>query len=133
MGQDGKTARQRLRGRVFKTPSVEYGICVWYLKAKSAGKDKLNTRWGSGVWLGIREESGEVFIGTEDGVVKCRSIRRKAGPERWNPELFSKVKGTPWEPLPGRASIEVPISVQVPHEDTIIIPQTMSQERESAG
>ena len=30
----------------------------------------------------------------------------------------------------GRASIEVPISVQVPDEDTKIIPQTLSQERE---
>ena len=46
VGQDGKTARQRLRGRVFKTPLVEYGECVWYLRAKSAGKDKLNTRLG---------------------------------------------------------------------------------------
>ena len=62
--------------------------------------------------------------------MKCRSIRRKAGPERWNQDLFSKIKGTPWEPLPGRNSIEVPISVQVPEEDAIIIPQTLSQERE---
>ena len=44
--------------------------------------------------------------------------------------VINNIKGTQWEPLPGRASIEVPISVQVPDEDTMIIPQTMSQERE---
>ena len=71
MGQDGKTARQRLRGRTFKSPVVEFGACVWYLRLKSAGKDKMNTRWGSGVWLGIREETNEVFVGTDEGVVTC--------------------------------------------------------------
>ena len=62
VGTDGKTARQRLRGRGFRTPVAEFGECVWYLRPKSAGKDKLNTRWGEGVWLGVKEESGETLI-----------------------------------------------------------------------
>ena len=41
------------------------------------------------------EESNEVFIGTEEGVIKTRSIRRKAGAERWNKELFNDITGTP--------------------------------------
>ena len=45
---------------------VEFGECVWYFRLKSAGKDKMNTRWGSGVWLGIREESNEVFVGMDE-------------------------------------------------------------------
>ena len=44
IGLDGKTARQRLRGRAFKAPIVEYAECIWYLKPKSVGKDKMNTR-----------------------------------------------------------------------------------------
>ena len=92
IGLDGKTARQRLRGRTFKAPIVEYAECIWYLKPKSVGKDKMNTRWGSGIWLGIREESGKTFVGTEDGVIKTRSIRRKAGSERWNKDLFNSIK-----------------------------------------
>ena len=130
VGQDGKTARQRLRGRTFKALAVEFGECVWHLRLKSAGKDKMNTRWGSGVWLGIREESNEVFVGTDEGVVKCRSIRRKAGPDRWDKDLFNSIKGTPWEPMPGRLSIEVPINVRVPDEDQVIMPQTLSQEKD---
>ena len=82
VGADGKTARQRLRGRVFKSPVVEFGECVWYLKPKSVGKDKLHSRWGEGVWFGVREESGETLIGTREGVIKVRTFRRKAGAER---------------------------------------------------
>ena len=119
-----------LRGRTFKLPVVEFGECVWYLRLKSAGKDKMNTRWGSGVWLGIREESNEVFVGTDEGVVKCRSIRRKAGQDRWDKDLFNSIKGTPWEPTPGRLTTEVPINVRVPDEDQVIIPQTLSQEKD---
>ena len=88
----------------------------------------MNTRWGSGVWMGIREESNEAFIGTADGVIKTRSIRRKAGDQRWDKELFNSIKGTPWEPIPGRNTIEVPISVRIPEEDKVIIPKTLSQE-----
>ena len=40
VGQEGKTARQRLRGRTFKSPVVEFGECVWYLRLKNAGKDR---------------------------------------------------------------------------------------------
>ena len=77
---------------------------------------RLGSRWGSGVWLGIREESNEVFVGTDEGVVKCRSIRRKAGQDRWDKDLFNSIKGTPWEPTPGRLTTEVPINVRVPDE-----------------
>ena len=66
VGKDGKTPRYRLKGKKFKRDVVDYAECVWYLKPKSKGKDKLNTRWESGIWLGIREESGEVIVGTDE-------------------------------------------------------------------
>ena len=63
-GEDGRTAFERLRGKGFKGKWVEFGECVWYLKPKSAGKYKAESRWGQGIWLDFRDESGEVFIGT---------------------------------------------------------------------
>jgi hypothetical protein len=44
--------------RDFKTHVAEFGENVWYLKAASAGRDKLERRWEEGVWLGIKDESG---------------------------------------------------------------------------
>ena len=74
-------------------------------------------RWSDGVFLGVRDESGEVIIGTKEGVIKVRSIKRKASIEaRWNKELIDSFKGTPWEPVPGKEGAEIKTSVCIPCE-----------------
>ena len=56
-----------------------------YLKAESVGKDKAESRWEEGIYVGIRDESGEMLIGTEKGIIKARSFRRYGREEdRWN-------------------------------------------------
>ena len=53
------------------------------------GVNKFDSRWDTGVWMGIRDESGEAVIGTKDGVVKTRSFRRKAIiSERWDKQVI---------------------------------------------
>ncbi len=39
--QEGFTAYRRWTGKELKTVVVEFGECVWYLKAASVGKDKF--------------------------------------------------------------------------------------------
>lgn len=91
IGEDDKTAYQRLKGRRLFGEWVEFGECVWFLLPKSLGRSKAESRWGDGVWLGFRDESNEVFIGTLQGVVKGRTVRRKGTEKaRWDPELFRK-------------------------------------------
>ena len=34
-----------------------------------------------GIWLGVRKDSGGIFAGTEERVVRANSYRRKAGAE----------------------------------------------------
>ena len=70
VGADGRMPWQRLKGRKFRRVVVDFGKCVWYPKSK--GVDKLESRWSSGVWIGLRDESGEILIGTELGVIKVR-------------------------------------------------------------
>ena len=83
-----------------------------YIVSDSVGKDKLNSRWEDGVFVGIRERSGEILIGTHKGVVKARAFRRKGTEkERWNNDEIEKCTGLPWEPVPGREGIEVKSSV----------------------
>ena len=85
LGIDGRTAPERLRGRRFRKDVAEFVECVWYLKPKSRGSTCLGSRWSEGLWLGIREESGEAMLGIEGGVIKVRSVRRKASDkERWS-------------------------------------------------
>ncbi len=53
VGEDGKTAHRRLKGKDFKKEVAEFGECVWYLRARSKEQDKLESRWDTGMWLGI--------------------------------------------------------------------------------
>merc|ERR1712115_409691 len=70
IGTDGKTIWKRLRGKEFKREIAEIGECVHYLEAGTAGKNKFDTRWHDGTWLGVRDETGEILIGTNQGVAK---------------------------------------------------------------
>ena len=44
-------------------------MCVVF-EAQEQREMKAENRWSNGVWLGIREESGEYIIGTEKGTIK---------------------------------------------------------------
>ena len=71
------------------------------------------------VFPGIREESGEVIVGTKEGVLKARSFKRKgSAEERWNAEEILGVVGVPWEPIPGKGSIQLRTHIRFP-EDTL--------------
>ena len=59
------------------------------------GRDKLDSRWETGIWMGIKDESGECIIGTSDGTVKARDFKRLANKEkRWNAELVQSLMGS---------------------------------------
>merc|ERR1712081_121591 len=72
LGIDGKSAYHRWKGKPFRRDVAEFGECVMYLKVGSKGRDKFNCRWESSILLGIRDEPGEVIIGTPEGVIEAR-------------------------------------------------------------
>ena len=99
-GHDGKTPYSRIRGKMYDKALCEFGECVHYKIPKRLIGPELNKwdeRWGEGVFLGVRPISNEVFIGTSEGVIKCRAIRRRVVADRWNPELLNSVRGVPWD------------------------------------
>ena len=94
-----------------------------YLKADSKGRDKFDCRWESGVWLGIRDEIGEIIVGTAEGVVKSRDFMRLgSSSDRWNAEFVAKFVGTPWEPVPGTVDDSISVRVRVSEEGESIAP-----------
>ena len=130
IGRCAKTPHELLRGRPFDREVVEFGECVDYLGLGSKGKDKQDSRWKHGVWLGIKEDSGEVIIGTEKGITKARDVHRRGDPkERWNWEVFEKVVGTPWEPVPNSKGINIPSELPTGDEQQPIIPGVQGHEK----
>ena len=60
----------------------------------------MGEKWKDGVWLGIKPESNEIYIGTAEGVRLARSVRRKPEGIRWVKDEILGIRGTPWEPVP---------------------------------
>ena len=86
----------------------EFGEQVLYLKPGSAGKEKFDARWERGIFLGMKEDSGEWYIGTDSGVLKVHRTKAiEDETNRWSGEALDSIKGVPWEPIPGRPDIEV--------------------------
>ena len=119
VGDDGRTPYERRKGRRFKRELPEFGECIRYLKPESVGKDKADSRWESGIYAGLRIESGELFVMTNEGVIKVRSFCRKAEDERWDGEELDLAAGVPWEPIPGRGHIQVKSKVKLMEESGI--------------
>ncbi len=61
IGLDGKTRRQRVTGKKWLRQTAEFGECVYYMKLKTKGIHTWEERWAEGIWLGVREESGEML------------------------------------------------------------------------
>ena len=99
--KDGLTLVRRLKGRDWQVSLPPWGEAVDY---RVRTRHKLEARWSTGIFCGIRLNTPEKVVATENGIVVVRSIRRKPKEFRWDPDLFKKVKGTPWAPVPGRAA-----------------------------
>ena len=87
VGTDGKTAFARTTGNQCKRPVAEFGEQVhWKLSSKRHAR-KAESLWREGIFLGLRERTGEVYVADEMGHVhKCRTMRARPEEERWNSE-----------------------------------------------
>ena len=79
--ESGRSPYEKWKGKSFKKELVEFGERVMYYKSGITGNRKMETRWESGIWLGLRDESNEALIGTPDGVIKARDVRRYGSEE----------------------------------------------------
>ena len=86
----------------------EFGEQVLYLKPGSAGNNKFDARWERGIFLGMREDTGEWYIGTGTGVLKVRTVKTLEDDTlRWSGEAVDQVQVVPWKPVPGRPDVEI--------------------------
>ena len=101
VGRDGKTPCERLRGKQSRLIGFEFGEKVNFRRtAVGARMAKLDSLWSDGVFLGYRSISGEIVVGTKNGVFKTRTVQRKAYEHRWGKENLDMVGGVPWKSTP---------------------------------
>ena len=86
VGKDGKTAYERCKGKKAKVLGFEFGEKIqWKARPGTAQQGKMNARWGCGLFLGIRRESGEVVVADEGtkNIKYVRTVRRVPEEQRW--------------------------------------------------
>lgn len=73
-----------------------------------------------------------MIIGTTKGVLTASSIKRLVkGEARWNVSYVADMKGTPWEPVPGRAGIETKSNItMLPESTEPIVPRPTLEDRQ---
>jgi len=119
VGRDGRTAYERRRGRRCKIPVVPFAERVWYKQVRE-GKDRKNkfdSEWRLGLWLGHARCSNEIIIGTKEGVVRAYSIKRREEGARWSAEDIKNLKGTPQKPDPCRPGSFIPIRINMGEDE----------------
>ena len=57
---------------------------------------KLTSLWADGVYLGTKNTTGEIIVGTAEGIWRTRTVRRKSEEQRWSVDNMAMVGGVPW-------------------------------------
>lgn len=113
---DERTTRQRIRGDP-STPDVpKFGESVYYKPAKTIKIPKDEPRWCEVIWTGFIDHTNEHIICTDKGTMKCRAIRRKDESEQFSATQIEQIKRTPWELVPNRNNMRIPINIEETRE-----------------
>ena len=119
MNEAGRTAIQEIRGSRSSRPIAKFGEKIFCMPLKISTKPvpKMQERFHEGIFLGMRMRLDEIIVGTADGVIKARTIRRRPKGEQWSAEELKNMKGTPSMPVPGVQSDNITSRVGREAED----------------
>ena len=107
-GRDGKTPFERLHGKKPSQEFVPFGEKVLARRVTTEPMNRMNPRYQYGIWLGMKSNSTECFIGNAEGVFRAREIRRLEPRDRWDKEAIRNVIGVPWRMTDGRWTVDTP-------------------------
>ena len=101
VGDDGKTAWARVRGRDFGQRLFGFGESVMWKPAPKGhqhdSEGNMGSRMHPGIFLGYHRSSNSYWIANKDGdAIKTRSLLRRPYSDRWDAEGLQNLTVTPW-------------------------------------
>ena len=125
VGKDGKTAYERVKGKVASVLGLEFCEKVLLMRTtKGKMMAKLRFEWDHGILVGVRPRSNEILVATEERTWKVRSVRRLPEDARWSSDSVIWVRRTMWNRFQGdeEAYGEIPEgkAVEFPPQETNI-------------
>ena len=79
----GKTSFEMATGHSCRRPITTFGEKVLWKKNTKPRRDKGDSEFSTGIYLGVTGRTVESLIGTPDGLVKAYTVRRLPVEERW--------------------------------------------------
>ena len=98
VASDGKTPYERVKGKRGEMLGLEFGERVLWKHHPGKAMEKLNIRWGNGLFLGVRARSNELIVidETSKELKYVRTVKRVPEEQRWNPDSLEWVTMVPW-------------------------------------
>ena len=89
--QDSTTpAYEKIRHTSYQNPILLVGEAV-ACRRPGALVNKLESAWLEGIWLGRDSKTDEHLIGTPNGMVRSRALKRSVERRRWDPSLLNAI------------------------------------------
>ena len=89
VGPDGRTPRERVLGRKVGPPIARFGEAIWYRPLLSQGRPPaLQERFQPGFFINYISGSNQFVVLTQEGAVRCRSVRRRPVVDQWDARLL---------------------------------------------
>ena len=70
---------------------------LYQIPGATNGPARVEPRWADGLFLGLSDKTDELFIGTPEGMVRARTIRRREATQRYDQEFLDKFTAVPWD------------------------------------
>ena len=82
-GPDGKTAHKLRKGLKFERALPHFAEKILLMiTGVTKGVARVEPRWEDGISLGVSDRSDELHVGTDRGMHKVRTLRRREATER---------------------------------------------------
>ena len=95
-GPDGKTAYELRKGRKFARALPHFSEKILFMvPGVTKGVATVEPRWEDGIFLGVSDRSDELHVGTERGMHKVRTVRRREATERVDLTFLNSVSARP--------------------------------------
>ena len=99
VSSDGKTSYERVKCKPAQV--IGFGEKVlWKFSVQGLDQkiEKINTRWGYGLFLGVRPTSGKLIVADQEteSIKYTRTVRRVPLKERWSSDNLQGVAHVPW-------------------------------------
>ena len=91
----GRTPYQLVIGHQSNGPIAPFGEMVSFRMADGKPHVRKEDRaWKRGAFIGMADRSNQAFVLSEEGMRACRTVRKVAPDQRWNPDFLLAMEWT---------------------------------------